>query len=191
MKIDEILSDTPEPIDLSHTIELEEPVLYRAETIRTRYPSGTFWTLDPKIATLYSTKTRRAAPRRIQVYAPHKLHLFDVDAVANSEEIKLDVQLSYIEWADRLELSSEDREQMYMWDVLWGNQSDFVYPTQQDMDFVVDHMGLDGVYYSMEGGELVQSIFLAGPLPQDTQYVDHILADPYHALHNFVQDFTK
>lgn len=183
MKIDEILPTVKRT--------LHSPVLYRAETIRTRYPSGTFWTLDPKIATLYSTKTRRTVPRRIQVYTPHKLHLFDVDAVANKPAVKSKMQSSYTEWADRLELSSEDREQMYMWDVLWENQSDFIYPTQQDMDFVVDHMGLDGVYYSMEGGELVQTIFLAGPLPQGIQYVDHILADPYHALRNFVQDFAK
>ena len=183
MRINEIL----------HTVTrtLHQPVLYRAETFRTRYPSGTFWSLDLNIAKVYSTKTQRPTPRSIQVYAPRTLHLFDVDVVSNSTVAKRSMQRSYTRWADAIGMSILERKQMYMWDVLWDNQSDFVYPTQQDMDFVVNHMGLQGVYYSWEGSDLVQSIFLAGAIPQDTEYLDHILSDPAHPLYNTVKDFAQ
>ena len=162
-------------------ITFSDSILFRAETRKTRYESGTFWTLSYDIAQMYSRKTKENRRREIQVYYPRSVSLFHIDNVPmmNTED-KEDAIDYLVEWCERRGVEPEDT---YTYDVLYG-ETDFAYPIQEDADFL-SSLGFDGTHFSYEGGSNVDTVFLFGRgVPRQTEYLSDIISDEDHPLHS-------
>ena len=184
MRIQELFESLSSPRASGMTLQM--PVLFRAETSRTRYPVGTFWTLSSTIADHYSRKTREATYRKIQVYVPRSLNLFSVDRVLEDHQFRISMLDDLEQWASQRGFSSDDLENMRTYDVLKDREPDFAYPVRDDVEYLRGIHGFDGVFYSMEGGMLVDTVFLFGDLPIETRYLTDVIEDENDPIHDLV-----
>jgi|GEM_PF-3808319 len=144
-------------LKIYHQIKNNPIQLYRAVTGKiSRYP-GKFWTENIQVAKYYSTKTMSKTLRHIE----KKILYFEPFEIFDVSLIPIGIDESFNKWFNYNypdeKINSERGP--YLYEVLYNDQTDFIYPTIIDNHYLQEH-GYKAVYFEYEGGEKVDTWYI-------------------------------
>lgn len=149
-----------------------QPTLYRAQTSRTRYPNGEFWSEIRNVAEKYQQKGQK--PRELVRSYQFPKKPFNVSASFTGARLDK-LQKAFLAFMRHHYPDVDIKEEPYMYEVLFNGETDFPYPKIYDVEFL-KRLGYDSVYFEIEGGETVKTWFVFDPLPRET--INHAYGEP-------------
>jgi hypothetical protein len=135
----------------------QAPALYRASTEKDRYP-GKFWTSIKELAERYVKKSTAGEQRAVQEAAELPKKSLNVTKLAAADKSLRDEMLADFEgWIEKN--STKDPEDSRLYDVFAEGETDFAYPTVDDVRYLKSK-GYDSVFFAEEGGEPANTWFV-------------------------------
>ena len=145
----------PTAIDDPALAEVPRPEkLMRAKGERQRYP-GLFWTSLESVRQRYMRQGVRTAQDTTEL-PERTLNITTLSQLP--EAVRARMLRDFQAWVDR-NYPRFNIENTYLYDVLVRGESDFLYPTVQDNEYLRSK-GYDSVYFATEGGEDVQTWYV-------------------------------
>jgi hypothetical protein len=151
--------EAPTVTDIADPSLAEVPtpeVLYRAAGRRQTYP-GTFWSAIKDYVTKQYLKGTRALRERTDL-PKRTLNITTLSGLPPISKNAMFADFRAWMFENHPSVAIEDT---YLYEVLVNDESDFIYPTEQDNEYLRDK-GYNAVFFEREGGEKVDTWYFIG-----------------------------